>query len=48
MGMYAIFSLGVFLWLIYGIININVPIIAANSLTFALSFTILVLKLKYK
>ena len=48
LGMYLLFSTGVFLWLIYGVGTRDLPIILANAVTFALSFTILVLKLKYK
>lgn len=48
LGMYAIFSTGTFLWLIYGLIIKDIPVVAANSITFMLSFTILVLKIKYK
>jgi MtN3 and saliva related transmembrane protein len=46
--MYVIFTLGVFLWLTYGLAINNLPIIAANAITFALAFTILCFKLKYK
>jgi MtN3 and saliva related transmembrane protein len=46
--MYVIFTLGVFLWLIYGWAIGNLPIIAANTVTFLLAATILVFKLKYK
>jgi len=46
--MYVIFTLGVFLWLVYGIAIDNFPIVAANTVTFALAFTILCFKLKYK
>jgi MtN3 and saliva related transmembrane protein len=48
LGMYLIFSTGTFLWLLYGIFTKDIPIIAANSITFIFSFTILALKLKYK
>lgn len=48
LSMYCIFFLGVTLWLIYGILVNNLPIILANSVTFILSGTILILKLKYK
>lgn len=46
--MYVIFSLGVFLWLVYGIMKMDIPIMAANFVTFIFSFAILILKLKYK
>jgi len=48
LGMYSIFSTGILLWLIYGVIIKDIPIMAANLITFMLSFTILVLKIKYK
>ncbi|HOO89657.1 MAG TPA: SemiSWEET transporter [Syntrophales bacterium] len=48
LSMYVIFSFGVLCWLIYGILTKDIPIICANSITFALSFTILVLKIRYK
>lgn len=46
--MYSLFTLGVFLWLIYGIIVVDIPLIVANIITFALASTILILKIKYK
>lgn len=45
--MFLVFSLGVFLWLIYGISLHSIPMILANGLTFALSLTILILKLRF-
>lgn len=42
--MYGPFTLGVFFWLIYGISLSNVPIIIANTITFALSSVILYMK----
>jgi MtN3 and saliva related transmembrane protein len=44
--MYLIFSLGVFLWLVYGVTINSLPVILANSFTLALSLLILGLKLK--
>jgi MtN3 and saliva related transmembrane protein len=41
------FTLGVGLWLIYGLISGNLPIIFANSITFVLVGFILALKLRY-
>jgi len=37
MGMYGMFTLGVLLWLIYGIYLSNKAIIIANAITFLLS-----------
>lgn len=48
LSMYSIFSLGVFFWLLYGVLIGSWPIIAANTITLALSLTILALKLRYR
>lgn len=45
--MYSLFTLGVFLWLIYGLILRDFPIIGANAVTLLLSGTVLVLKLRH-
>ncbi len=45
---FSILSLGVFLWLIYGILIKEFPIIAANAVTLILSLMIVVMKIKYK
>ena len=45
--MFLIFSTGVTLWLIYGILIRSAPIIIANSLTLLMSLIILALKLYY-
>ena len=46
--MYVIFTMGVLLWLVYGLAIDNWPIIVANFVTFALSATILWFKIKHK
>lgn len=46
--MYIIFCLGVFLWLIYGIMLQAIPLMLANSITLALAMIILIFKIKYK
>jgi MtN3 and saliva related transmembrane protein len=46
--MYIIFATGVLLWLIYGILTRDMPVMLANAVTFVLSITILVLKIRYK
>lgn len=48
LGMYIIFSMGTFLWLTYGVMKEDLPIILANFITCGLSMVILRLKLKYK
>ena len=46
--MYMAFTVGIFLWLVYGIMLDNLPIVIANSITLVFASTILVMKLKYK
>ena len=48
LGMFSFFCAGVALWLIYGIMEHDVPIIAANLLTLILSSTLLFFKLRWK
>lgn len=45
--MYALFTLGVALWLAYGILLGAWPIIIANTITLLLAGTVLVLKLRF-
>ena len=47
LGMYALFTLGVALWLAYGILIESLPIIIANSITLLLAGTVLVMKFKF-
>lgn len=46
-GMYSLFTLGVTLWLIYGLLLQDWPIILANLVTLCLATTILLLKIKH-
>jgi MtN3 and saliva related transmembrane protein len=46
-GMYCIFTLGVALWLAYGIMIASVPVIIANGITLLLAASILVMKWKF-
>jgi len=48
LSMYSMFFLGVVLWLTYGILIMNIPVIIANAVTFVLSGIILMMKIKYK
>ena len=45
--MYVILCTGVFSWLIYGLLIRDLPIIAANSISFILASIILFYKIKY-
>lgn len=48
LGMYSILCTGVLLWLIYGLIIEDIPIIVANAVTLSLALVILYFKLIYK
>jgi len=48
LGMYSVFTAGVSLWLVYGILLGELPIIIANAITVALASAILGMKLKYR
>lgn len=47
LSMYALFTLGVGLWMLYGIALGSWPIILANAITLALAGSVLVLKLRH-
>jgi MtN3 and saliva related transmembrane protein len=47
LAMYVIFTLGVALWLAYGITIGSWPMILANTVTLGLAVTILALKIRY-
>lgn len=47
LGMFLLFSSGVLLWLIYGLLIGALSVILANGVTLLLSVAILVLKLRY-
>jgi len=48
LAMYSIFTAGVFLWLVYGILIKDIPLIVANIITFIFAATILIMKIRYK
>lgn len=48
LGMFLLFCLGVVLWLAYGIIQRDVPVIVANLLTLILASALLFFKLRFK
>jgi len=45
--MYTVITVGIALWLIYGILIKDLPIILANSVSFVLAGIILIYKIKY-
>lgn len=46
LAMYVMFTLGIAIWLAYGLLIESWPLIFSNCLTFVMAATILVLKLK--
>ena len=47
LGMYTLFTFGVVLWLVYGILIHSWPIILANCVTLLLAGVVLVMKVKF-
>lgn len=48
LGMYSVFTVGVALWLLYGLMLGAWPVVAANAITLALASCILGMKLRYR
>lgn len=48
LSMFSIFCIGVALWLIYGFMVKDIPVIAANMVTLMLASTLLFFKLRFK
>ena len=47
LGMYSVFTVGVALWLVYGLLLGAWPIVVANAITLLLALAILGMKLMY-
>ena len=47
LGMYSLFSLGVALWLAYGVLIGSWPVIVANGVTLLLAGAVVAMKLKF-
>ena len=47
LGMYSVFTLGVALWLLYGVLLQSWPLMIANSITLLLAAAILGMKLRF-
>lgn len=47
LGTSAMLCCGVFLWLVYGILNKDLPIILSNAITLLLATTLLILKIRH-
>lgn len=48
LAMFIIFTVGVFCWLVYGILSASLPIIVSNLIMVILASVILAFKIKYK
>ncbi len=48
LGMYSVFTVGVALWLVYGLMLDAWPVVVANAVTLTLALGILVMKLRYQ
>jgi MtN3 and saliva related transmembrane protein len=47
LSMFLVFTTGIFLWLVYGVVLRDVPLIAANGTTLVLSATMLYFKIRH-
>lgn len=45
--MFVVFSVGLMLWIVYGLMTNTLPIILANTITLLLSLYMVLLKVKY-
>jgi MtN3 and saliva related transmembrane protein len=45
--MYVVMTTGTALWLLYGVIEVDWPLIAANAISLGLTLSILLLKFRY-
>ena len=48
LGMYSVFTVGVALWLVFGILMQSWPLMIANGITLMLAAAILAMKLRYR
>ena len=47
LGMYSVFTVGVAMWLVYGLLLSAWPIVIANTITLGLALAILGMKVRY-
>lgn len=48
LGMYSVFTVGIAMWLLYGLLIQAWPVVVANVITLALAAAILAMKLRYR
>ena len=47
-GMFSLLAVGIALWIVYGVVTSDLPVIVANSVTLVFVGLILALKLRYR
>ncbi|MBN2545428.1 MAG: SemiSWEET transporter [Spirochaetes bacterium] len=47
-GMYSLLTSGIFLWMIYGLLRKDIPVIIANAVALLLSLIVFIYKIIYK
>jgi len=47
-GMFSLLAVGITLWIVYGVVTSDLPVVVANSVTLVFVGLILVLKLRYR
>ena len=47
-GMFSLLAVGIVLWIVYGAVTSDIPVIVANSVTLVFVGLILALKLRYR
>ncbi len=48
LSMYALFTFGTLLWLLFGLFTSNIPVTAANLITLIFALIILLYKIRYR
>ena len=48
LAMYSLFTTGIGLWFVYGVLIKSTPIIAANAVTFILALMVIIMKLRFE
>lgn len=48
LAMFSLFSVGVALWIVYGLIIDSLPVILSNAVTLVLALAILAMKLRFR
>jgi len=48
LSMYALFTFGTLMWLLYGLFTGNIPVYLANGITLVFALIILIYKIRYK